>query len=224
MAAPVAGTPSLDDSVVRDVLAEIYRIAKGDRAVIDRAYSVAAGYQAPPTVEQMSELAGEAALPVAPEVGRLLYLLVRLLRPQTIVEFGSSFGASLVYLASAVRDNGSGVVTGTELNPHKVAAARLNVDRAGLGEHVRILAGDAITTLATVPAPVDLLLLDGWKEQYLPALITIEPALRPGSIVVADNLSMLPQSYLDHVRSPAGRYVSIELPLGDGVELSLRQG
>lgn len=219
----VTGTPSLDNPAVRDVLAGIYRIAKGDRAVIDRAYSVAADYHAPPTVEQMSELAGEAAMPVTPEVGRLLYLLVRLLRPQTVVEFGTSFGASLVYLASAMRDNGGGTVIGTELNSHKVDAARANVNRTGLGDYVRILAGDATTTLATVPAPVDLVLLDGWKELYLPALTAIEPVLRPGSLVVADNLSMLPQSYLDHVRSPASGYASIDLPLGDGVELSLRQ-
>jgi predicted O-methyltransferase YrrM len=219
----VRSLSSLDTPTVREVLAEIYGIAKNDKAIIDRAYSVAASFNAPPTVEQMSELAGEAALPVAPEVGRLLYMLVRLIRPQTVVEFGTSFGASLVYLAAALRDNGNGLVIGTEFNANKITVATANAKRAGLSNHVRLLDGDAITTLATVSAPVDLFLLDGWKELYFPALSAIEPALRPGSVVIADNLSMLPQGYLDYVRNPVNGYASIELPLGDGLELSLRQ-
>jgi predicted O-methyltransferase YrrM len=58
---------------------------------------------------------------------------------------------------------------------------------------------------------------------YLPVLDVLEPKMRTGTLVVADNLSMLPDAYVERVRDPKRGYVSISLPLGDGVELSLRQ-
>ncbi len=73
-----------------------------------------------------------------------------------------------------------------------------------------------------LPAPIDLLLLDGWKELYLPVLKVLEPALRTGAMVVSDNLPMLPGEFIDHVRAPGGGYLSQPLSLGDGIELSLR--
>lgn len=218
-AVPVSG---LDDDRVRAVLAEVYAAAKRDAAVIAEAMELAAGMAAPPTAAQQSDLAVRAALPVAPEVGRLLYLLVRLTGARRVVEFGTSFGASLVYLGAALRDAGAGTAFGTELNTEKVARARANVERAGLADVVRVLPGDARETLAALDGPFDLVLLDGWKELYADVLDVVEPKLRPGALVVADNLSMLPQEYLDRVRAPGGGYTSLSLPLGDGVELSLR--
>lgn len=87
-----------------------------------------------------------------------------------------------------------------------------------------VLAGDARQTLATVAGPVDLVLLDGWKELYLPVLNVLEPLLRPGTVIVSDNLPMLPEEFLAWIRDPARGYVSAELPLGDGVELTTWTG
>ena len=72
---------------------------------------------------------------------------------------------------------------------------------------------------------VDLLLLDGWKEAYLPMLRLLEPQLSPGALVVADDLAIAPEAltpYLEYVRQPGNGYVSVELPLGDRIEISLR--
>lgn len=212
----------LADPSLQAVLAEIFETSRGDSAVIQRAQSTVAGWAAKPSYEQMSDLCQDAALPVRPEVGSLLYMLVRSLPASTIVEFGTSFGASLIYLAAAVRDNGFGSVIGTEMSAHKIERARQNLARTGLAEVVRILEGDARQSLAEVPGPIDLVLLDGWKDLYLEVLEILEPKLHARSIVVADNLSMLPQSYLDRVRDPAHGYCSISLPLGDGIELSMR--
>lgn len=212
----------LDDSTVQAVLAEIFEASREDAEVIQRAQSVVARWEAKPSYEQMSDLCRDAALPVRPEVGRLLYMLVRTLPASNIVEFGTSFGASLIYLAAAVRDNGFGSVIGTEMSEYKIERALHHLGRTGLSEGVRILHGDARTSLATVPGPIDLVLLDGWKDLYLEVLEVLEPKLRARSVVVADNLSMLPQSYLDRVRDPAHGYVSVSLPLGDGIELSMR--
>jgi predicted O-methyltransferase YrrM len=95
---------------------------------------------------------------VAPEVGRLLYLLARNRRTRTIVEFGSSFGISTIHLAAALRDNNNGgrVVT-TELSASKVEAAQRNISEAGLSDLVEIRQGDALETLREgLPDEIDL--------------------------------------------------------------------
>lgn len=212
----------LDDPAVRCVLDEIFAASRHDAAVIRNAQAIVAGWTAKPSYAQMSDLCQDAALPVRPEVGRLLYLLARLLPATRIVEFGTSFGASLIYLAAAVHDNGFGAVIGTEMNEHKIATARSYLARAGLERYARIIPGDARQSLADLPGPVDLVLLDGWKELYLDVLQVLEPRLRDRSAIVADNLAMLPQPYLDHVRDPERGYASVSLPLGDGIELSIR--
>ena len=71
-------------------------------------------------------------MPVSPEAGRLLYALVRACRPKIVVEFGTSFGISTIHLAAAVTDNGTGRVVTTELSHRKAAAARENLEQAGL--------------------------------------------------------------------------------------------
>ena len=70
-----------------------------------------------------------------------------------------------------------------------------------------------------------MLLLDGWKEAYLHMLRFLEPQLSPNALVVADDLDIAPEAlapYLDYVRKPGNGYVSVEMPLGDRIELSMR--
>ncbi|GLW71408.1 hypothetical protein Kpho02_37070 [Kitasatospora phosalacinea] len=223
MSAHTAPAPhSLADPAVGAVLADIAASAEHDEDVVRQAYATAAGWAEQPTPLQAAELCARAALPVAPEVGRFLYQLVRAVRPALVVEFGTSFGASTVHLAAALRDNGTGLVIGSELHPGKAARARANLERAGLAEYAEIRVGDALEQLADLPGPIDVLLLDGWKELYLPVLRTLEPALRDGAAVVSDNLPMLPPEFLEHVRGSAAGYLSQPLALGEGVELSLR--
>ncbi|MGW4891655.1 O-methyltransferase [Kitasatospora sp. NPDC004240] len=212
------------DPRVEQVLAEIHRRAdRNDKTAMERALATVADWDTPPTVAETTELCGEAALPLHPDTGSLLYVLIRALRPARVVEFGTSFGASLIWIAAALRDNGDGgTVIGSELHPVKTVRARDNLARAGLADHATVLEGDARQTLARIDGPVDLLLLDGWKDLYLPVLRLLEPSLRSGSLVLADNLPLLPQDYLDHVRTPAHGYASASLPVGDGIELSTR--
>jgi predicted O-methyltransferase YrrM len=164
-------------------------------------------------------------LPVTPDAGRLLYALVRSARPETVVEFGMSLGISAIHLASAVRDNGRGRVVTTELSAAKVTAAKRTFAETGLDDIVTVLAGDALSTLQTLDSTVDFVLLDGWKELYIPVLDLLEPRLSPGALVVADNTSMPDlQPYLDRVRDPANGYVSVSFPAreSDSMEISCR--
>jgi predicted O-methyltransferase YrrM len=216
---------SLTDPPVRPVLDRLFQAADQDGAqwvfIRERHPD---GFAAMSAREQ-ADAYGELYIPVSPEGGRLLYTLIRASRPATVVEFGTSFGISTIHLAAAVRDNGTGRVVSTELNAAKVARARANLAEAGLADVVTILAGDARETLADLPGPVGFVLLDGWKNLYLPLLRQLEPRLAAGALVVADDtVSMAAQmtDYLAYVRDPAHGYLSVSFPESDGLEITCR--
>ncbi len=173
------------------------------------------------TARERADALQDIYMPVSAEGGRLLYALVRACRPDTVVEFGTSFGISTIHLAAAVTDNGTGRVVTTELSNRKARAARENLEQAGLGGVVTILEGDGLETLAGVLGPIGLVLLDGWKDLYLPVLRLLQPRLTPGALVVADD-SSFPSvaSYLAYVRDPGNGFVSVEFPVEDGMEIS----
>ena len=177
------------------------------------------------TAQERADALSDYYLPVTPAAGRLLYALVRAARPATVVEFGMSLGISAIHLASAVRDNGSGRVVTTELSAAKVSAAKKTFADVGLDDLIEVLEGDALTTLAELGGPVDFVLLDGWKELYVPVLELLEPRLAPGTLVVADNTSMPElEPYLEYVRDPSNGYVSVSFPArdADSMEISCR--
>jgi predicted O-methyltransferase YrrM len=136
-----------------------------------------------------------------------------------------SFGISTIHLAAAARDIGSDRVITKEIEPVKVQRARDYLQAAGLSEYFEVREGDAFETLQDLTAPVDFIFLDGWKKLYLPVLKLLESHNGPGAIVVADNLDLFPnelQTYLEYVRDPANGYASQKIPLGDGLELSVK--
>jgi predicted O-methyltransferase YrrM len=170
---------------------------------------------------ERSEAFQDVSFPVSAEVGKLLYAVARASRPETVVEFGTSFGVSTIYLAAAVADNGAGHIVTTELSSKKVEAAWSNLRQAGLGGSVTVLAGDARETLARVAGPVGLVLLDGWKDLFLPVIRLLEPRLAPGALVIANDGKLASAAaYLSYVREPASGYVTVAFPNGDGIEIS----
>jgi predicted O-methyltransferase YrrM len=202
------------------------------RGVLDRLHAAALhddtlDITPPPpdaSAQQRADVLAPAYLPVSAAGGRLLYSLVRYGRPTTVVEFGTSYGISTLYLAAGVLDNRAGRVLSTELSAVKVAAARASLAEAGAADVVRILPGDALQTLVTADAPIGLVLLDGWKDLYLPVLRLLEPKLAPGAVIVGDDTSLTTvQPYLAYVRDPANGYVSVNFPVEDGMEVSCRQ-
>jgi len=206
---------TLSDKQFRTVLDRLHETAERDDD-LDLA-PVPAGA----TARQLSDALAEVYMPISAEGGRLLYSLVRAARPRTVVEFGTSYGISTLYLAAAVRDNGAGQVISTELSPVKVAAARRHLAEAGVA--ATVLEGDARETLAGVDGPIEVLLLDGWKDLYLPVLHALEDRLAPGALVIGDDASFTSvQPYLEYVREPANGYVSVNFPIEDGMEISCR--
>jgi predicted O-methyltransferase YrrM len=175
----------------------------------------------PQEVERLRNL----YVPVSQKQGELLYLVARSLRANRIVEFGTSFGISTTYLAAAVKDNGGGVVIGSELEPNKVATARRNLEEAGLSKLVEIREGDAQETLRDPGGMVDMVLLDGFKSLYLPMLKMLTPHLRQGAVVIGDNIFTFRRAlapYVAFVHDPKNGFFSVTLFLGDGTEYSVR--
>lgn len=215
---------ALHDPLVATVLTDLHRTAtEHDAEVMPDVWSAAAERGA--TDERgVADLLAHAYLPVDDTNGRLLHVLARARRPGRIVEFGTSMGISTIYLAAALETDEPPLVT-TELEAAKADAARANLARAGLAERVDVWVGDALDTLSDLDEPVSLLFLDGWKGLYLSVLRLVEPMLVNGALVIADDTTLLGdlcQPFLDHVRRPGSGYVSVALPVDDGLELCCR--
>lgn len=154
------------------------------------------------------------------------YLLCRSLRATRIVEAGTSYGVSTLYLAAAIRDNqvDNGVVIGTEHEPEKVEIASRNFADAGLTEYIDLREGDLRRTLQDVGGLVDFMLVDIW-DVALPALELVSPQLRAGAIVACDNTTESADYYRDYfefVNDPANRLRTMTVPFTGGFEISVR--
>jgi predicted O-methyltransferase YrrM len=169
---------------------------------------------------QFYGLMKDIPLPVSRETGSLLYILTRSTRAQSILEFGTSYGVSTIYLAAALRDNGGGRIITTEFESSKVERARQHLTEASLMDFVEIREGDALQTLAhDLPETLDLVLLDGAKALYMDILECVDRRLHPGSLVIADDTHRCPE-YVQSIRSQANKYLSV--PVTGDVELSMR--
>ncbi len=221
---------SLRSEPVRGVLERLHAAARGDRLrFLTLVPSVVGGWlRGRGFVEAITpEAMKDFYIPVSREQGELLYLTARALDARRVVEFGTSFGVSTLYLAAAVRDNGGGTVVGSEIEPSKHARALANLEEAGLADVADVRLGDATQTLRELPEPVDLVLLDGWKDLYLPVLELVTPRLRRGAVVLADNIFTFRkdlQPYVDYVQSGAHGFESTTLKLSDGFEYSVYLG
>jgi caffeoyl-CoA O-methyltransferase len=173
----------------------------------------------------MDRAVTEWTLPViGKEKGRVLRRLVTEHRVRRGIEIGSLFGYSAILVgASMPRD---GRLTCIEQNPFLAWITQSNVDRAGLAGRVKVVVGDALRVLPMLRGPVDFVLIDADKEDYLDYLRAVEPRLTSGALIVADNTGIFRREvkpYLAHVR--ADGYTSREYDFGfDAMEVSVFDG
>jgi predicted O-methyltransferase YrrM len=166
-------------------------------------------------------------LPLEAEQGGLLYVTARSIGARRVAEYGTSFGVSTLYLAAAVRDNGGGTVIGTEILPEKAEIARANFAEAGVGDLIDLRVGDARETLKDCGGPLDLVLLDGWKDIELDVLRILQPQLRPGALVFTDNIFTFEadnREQREYMADPRNGFRAIVLPLKDGMEVAVYTG
>src|SRR4051794_35869925 len=158
------------------------------------------------------------------------YQLCRASDARRVVEIGTSYGVSTLYLAAAVRDNvraggGHGAVIGTEYEPAKASAARENFQQAGLDPFIDLREGDLRETLKQIDGPVDFMLVDIWIAMARLALELMAPRLKRGAIVICDNTGHYRAEYADYfafLNDPAQGFRTTTLPFDGGLEFSVR--
>jgi predicted O-methyltransferase YrrM len=200
----------------------------------DAIRDVLAGYQARITAED--KLRGQVSrqewlsrrdeflLEVGEAVGTLLNVLAREAKARTILEVGTSYGYSTIWLADAARATKGKVIT-LDLRADKQAYARKMLERAGLLDYVEFRCGDALELIQKMSETLDFALIDLWKDVYIPCFDRVAQKAAPGALIIADNMIFPPDNqaiaaaYRAHVRSRPG-VESILLPAGHGIEVT----
>jgi predicted O-methyltransferase YrrM len=174
------------------------------------------------------------------EVGALLRVLATSIGASRILEIGTAIGYSGIWLAGALP--AGGMLVTMELDEARAREARENFARAGVGDRVSVVVGDAQLKIAKVAGPFDLIFQDGNKNLYTPLLDRLVALLRPGGLLVTDNVlwagEVVPGfqktprknpdetraiiEYNERVAAHPQLLTSIE-PLRDGVSISVKR-
>jgi predicted O-methyltransferase YrrM len=178
--------------------------------------------------EQLGARRDEFLLAVGEDTARFLQATVIGLGAKRIVEVGTSYGYSTLFLAEAAQRTG-GKVTTYDMSAQKQAYAREQMAQAGLAAHVEWRTGDAVKLLEQESTGVDFALIDLWKDLYIPCFERLYPLLSPNAVVVADNM-IYPEhtraqalAYRTHVRAKPG-IEAVLLPIGSGIDVCRKIG
>jgi predicted O-methyltransferase YrrM len=204
-------------------------------------YLASLNHLADPVLQDIARTGEEGNLPlVDAEVGALLRVLVTAMQATRILEIGTAIGYSGIWMAGALPKGG--MLLTMEFDEERVRQARDNFARAGFAERVTVVAGDAQRMLAKVSGPFDLIFQDGDKKQYGPMLDRLVELLRPGGLLVTDNVlwsgEVVPNfsatrhtdpqdaraiaEYNERIHSHPKLLTSI-VPLRDGVAISVKR-
>jgi len=170
----------------------------------------------------------EVLLWVGPDTGRLLHELVIGSGAKNILELGTSYGYSGVWLADAARKTGGKVIT-CDVAGNKQDYAKGMIAKAGLSDFIEFRMGDARETIKALGGGIDFVLVDLWKDLYVECLELFFSKLAPGATIVADNMLRPIEAKADAlayrraVRRKPG-VSSVLLPVGSGLEVSRLKG
>lgn len=199
-----------------DRVLEIYHQRMAEEAALQQTISPA----------EMGTRINEFLLSVGDDAAELLRGMIVGLNARIIVELGTSYGFSTLYLADAARRTG-GKVHSYDVAAHKQDWARERLAEAGLERFVEFHTGDAIELLADQPGPIDFVLMDLWKDLYVPCLDLVYPLLASGGVIVADNMLHPEEAreqaalYQAAVRAKPGMQ-AVLLPIGHGLDISCK--
>lgn len=176
------------------------------------------------SVEEGIKRRDEFLLSVGEDVAMFMNLLVKSSKAKTILEIGTSYGYSTLWLAEAAKSNGGKVIT-LENNVDKVKYAKAKITKAGLSKFVDFRMGDAAENIKKANETFDFVLVDIWKKLYVICLNLFYPKLNNGAWVLGDNMIFPPstnketKAYQSRIQE-IGTFKSILLPIGSGIELS----
>jgi predicted O-methyltransferase YrrM len=218
----------IGDSELETLLAGLHARSDAQAAAMRSFDAERTAEAQPPSPREARAFLSDKLVALDSDKAEFCYQLCRANNARRIVEIGTSYGVSTLYLAAAIRDNiraggGSGVVIGTEYEPNKAAAARVHFEQAGLSHFVDLREGDLRQTLKKIDGPVDFMLMDIWITMARPALELVTPHLRPGAIVITDNTRQYRSEYADYFTFlEAQGFRTMTLPFDGGLEMSVR--
>ena len=216
----------IDDPELKSVIDGLHAKSDGQIAAL-KSFETSQAAR-PATESELKAFLSDKLVALDRDKAEFCYQLCRAIDARRIVEIGTSFGVSTLYLAAAVRDNvrdsgGTGVVIGTEHEPAKANAARAHFEQAGLSGLIDLREGDLRDTLSGIEGPVDFMLVDIWIRMARPALELVTPHLRRGAIVICDNTARYRADYADYFGFlEKSGFSTMTLPFDGGLELSIR--
>jgi caffeoyl-CoA O-methyltransferase len=146
----------------------------------------------PFTVQQMEAYAAEHNFPIiGPAAGYFCYQQARILNAKRVFELGSGYGYSTYWFARAVAESnpdGSGEIFHTVWDEDLSQKARTHLAELKLDHLIHYRVSEAVAALRETEGPFDLIFNDINKESYLDSLPVIEEKLRPGGLLIIDNM------------------------------------
>jgi caffeoyl-CoA O-methyltransferase len=166
------------------------------------------------------EAAGKTYLSVGSVEGRMLRLLTEAADARHVVEIGTSTGYSGLWFCLALQSTG-GKLTTFEIDHERAELAKENFRRAGVEQLTTVVEGDAHQNIARLTSPIDVVFLDADKEGYVDYLKKLLPLVRPGGLILADNVDSAPE-YVKAV-SENPELETLYYSDGEGLGISLKK-
>ncbi len=137
----------------------------------------------------MEKIAQQTGFPiVGPASGQFCYLIARMIAARRVFELGSGYGYSTSWFARAVADNGGGKVYHVVWDQNLSDQARAHLNALDLGGLIEYRVAEALQELTVTEGPFDLIFNDIEKHAYPESLPVIYDKLRPGGVLIVDNL------------------------------------
>jgi caffeoyl-CoA O-methyltransferase len=164
-------------------------------------------------------------LAVSEEDGRFLRVLVATSGARQALEIGGASGYSAIWIGLGLRETG-GRLTTLEYDAARAAEAAVNIERAGLSDIVRVVAGDAFAEIPKLEGSFDFVFLDAWKRDYARFFDLVLPRMTPGSLFVAHNVVNKRDEMADFlaaIQDNRALLTAIVAPSGEGVSVSYKR-
>ena len=179
--------------------------------------------------EKTNAFFSDKVMALDPDKSQYCYNLCRALKPKIVVEAGTSYGLSTLFLAAAIKENSEGkeekgIIHCSELSPAKVKKAKEYFSRAEVDDVINLRTGDILSTLKDIEGPIDLVLLDIGKPVPTELIKLLYDRLKPGCVILSDEPEQRYNygDFFDYINSPENNFSTMTLPFSGGLEFTVK--
>lgn len=188
---------------------------------------------------EMEEFAKEHKIPILSwQSAEFIEQLVMMINPKRVLEIGTAIAYTSIKIANKLKKKS--ILHTIELSEDNIITAKEFIERAGVGEKIKLIEGDALNVMPRLKKKYDLIFLDSDKEDYKRLFDYSMVLLKRGGVIVVDNLlwhgyaaaSKVPANYKEsanHIREFNKLFIeqpnlkSTILPIGDGLGLGIKK-